>query len=499
MGYDGAANRATGGVLMASTRPNILLFVSDQQQWQTVCGRGPARSPRIDRLAAEGLRFERPYATVALCCPSRAALLSGQFPWHNGILNQVHVPERIRADMVPDVQTYSRRLDEAGYRLGYSGKWHASWGRLPTDFGFHDLVEPSGCNPALLRAAGFAVPARRREAIEAECRVQWPGDVPHVFYGIDHGPEEATGAHIETSAGIALIERYARETPDRPWFVTINVVEPHDPYLPLARYAANYDPADVELPASWRDDFAGKPNLNRREAGLWAAMGEGEVRAAIARYWAYCEQVDAQVGRALDALDRTGRAGDTLVVFTSDHGDMAGAHRQFIKGWQPYEETYRVPLVLRWPGVVAPGGVCHRLVQLHDLAHTFVDVAGAAPIAPADGRSLLPLLRDPGAAWEDVAFCQYYGGEFLYTQRMVITPQHKYVFNGWDFDELYDLTEDPHELRNAIDDPAYRDIADALRGLLWERMERHGDPYAQNRYGAARYLPRADSARKELP
>jgi arylsulfatase A-like enzyme len=474
-------------------RPNILLFVSDQQQWQSVCGRSPARSPHVDRLAAEGLRFERPYATVALCCPSRAALLSGQFPWHNGVLNQVHVPERTRSDMLPGVRTYSQHLREAGYRLGYAGKWHASWDRLPTDFGFHDLRAPHGCNPDLLRAAGFAdTQAGRgpRREIEVECEVTWPGDTPHLFYGINHGPEEATGAYRTTGAGIELLERYAGD-PATPWLVTINVVEPHDPYTPLARYAERYDPADVALPASWRDDFAGKPNLNRREAGLWAALTEDQVRAAIARYWAYCEQVDAQVGRVLDALERTGQADTTLVVFTSDHGDLAGAHRQFLKGWQPYEETYRVPLVLRWPGVVAPGGVCHRLVQLHDLAHTFAAVAGAAPLEPADGRSLLPLLTDPGdAAWEDVAFCCYYGGEFLYTQRMVITPRHKYVFNGFDFDELYDLEEDPHELRNALDDPAYAAVRDELRALLYERMARHGDPYAQNRYGAARYLPR---------
>jgi arylsulfatase A-like enzyme len=471
-------------------RPNIVLFVSDQQQWQTVCGRSPARSPHIDRLATEGLTFGRSYATVALCCPSRAALISGQFPWHNGVLNQIHVPERTRSDMVPEVQTYSQRLNEAGYRLGYTGKWHASWDRTPLDFGFHDVRAPHGYNPETLHAAGIAEAPHGDRDILVEGQVTWPGDTPHLFYGIDRGPEEATGAHVATSAGIDLIERYAA-MPGTPWFVTINVTEPHDPYTPLATYAARYDPADVALPASWADDFANKPNMNRRDAGLWAALTEEQVRAAIARYWAYCEQVDAQVGRVLDALDRTGQAAATLVVFTSDHGDMAGAHRQFIKGWQPYEETYRVPLVMRWPGVIAPGGVCDHLVQLHDLAHLFVDVTGATPIVPADGRSLRPLFADPARTdWEDVAFCAYYGGEFLYTQRMVITPRHKYVFNGFDFDELYDLEADPHELHNAIDDEDYRAARDTMRALLWERMERHGDPYAQNRYGAARYLPR---------
>ncbi|MGN6758011.1 MAG: sulfatase-like hydrolase/transferase [Thermomicrobiales bacterium] len=474
------------------TQPNILLFVSDQQQWQTVCGRGPAQSPNINRLAAEGLRFERPYATVALCCPSRAALVSGQYPWHNGVLNQIHVPERTRSDMAPNVQTYSQRLREAGYRLDYTGTWHASWDRTPLDFGFHDIREPHGYNPATLRPLGLTQDGHgggRQIAIEGE--VTWPGDTPRLFYGVNHAPEEQTGAHIATSAGLDLMAEYQRDHPDVPWFITINVTEPHDPYTPLAQYAARYDPADVVLPESWADDFANKPGMNRRDASLWAAFSEEQVRTAIARYWAYCEQVDAQVGRVLDALDSSGQAANTLVIFTSDHGDMAGAHRQFIKGWQPYEETYRVPLVMRWPGVIAPGGVCDRLVQLHDLAHTFADIAGAAPICPADGRSLLPLLRDPqGAEWEDVAFCCYYGGEFLYTQRMVITPHYKYVFNGFDCDELNDLERDPHEIHNVLDDPAYAAVRDDLRTLLWEQMERYGDPYAQNRYGAARYLPR---------
>lgn len=475
-----------------TTRPNILLFVSDQQQWQTICGRSPARSPNINRLAAAGLRFERPYATVALCCPSRAALISGQFPWHNGIFNQVHVPERVHSDMVPDVQTYSQQLRHAGYRLGYVGKWHVSWERTPLDFGFHDLRAPSGYNPATLARLGMAPNEgnHRRGAIEPEWQVMWPGDTtPHTFYGIDHTPEAETVAHRETSDGIALIARYAAG--DAPWFVAINVVEPHDPYLPLVQYAAHYDPADVALPVSWHDDFTNKPYMNRRDAALWETMTEAQVRTAIARYWAYCEQVDAQVGRVLDVLDETGQADETLVVFTSDHGDLCGAHRQFIKGWQPYEETYRVPLVMRWPGVIAAGSVCDHLVQLHDLAHTFVDVGGGVPIMPADGRSLRPLFVDPQRAdWQDVAFCQYYGGEFLYTQRMVITERFKYVFNGFDRDELYDLATDPHELTNAVDDPAYRDACDTMRALLYTHMERHGDPYAQNRYGAPRYLPR---------
>ncbi|MGH2368554.1 MAG: sulfatase-like hydrolase/transferase, partial [Chloroflexota bacterium] len=481
----------------------------------------------------EGLRFERCYATVALCCPSRAALISGQWPYHNGILNQVHVPERTRWDMEPDVITYSQRLREAGYRLGYVGKWHASWRRTPLDFGFHDLRAPTGCSPENMRALREAgrldddddVGAHRRRLgianyaanVEQEGAITWPGEhEAHVLYGVDHNPEEATRAHFETGHGIRLIERYAAG--DQPWFVTINVVEPHDPYLPLAEYARHYDPREVELPESWYDTVhEGKPNLLKREAQIWEQLTEAQYRAALARYYAFCEQVDAQVGRVMEALERTGQAERTLVVFTTDHGDMVGAHRLFIKGWEPYEETYRLPLVARWPAGIAPGGVCEHVVQLHDLAHTVVEVAGAEPIQPpgdADGRSLAPLFRQPAlqavegscwsgtgpalgdgrdGTWEDTAFCMYYGGEFLYTQRMVVTRRYKYVFNAFDFDELYDLQEDPSELRNLADDPAHQGTADALRERLYALMARHDDPYGTNRYGAPRYLRRPSS------
>jgi len=485
----------------AVKRPNILLFVTDQQQARTICNQSPCNTPNINRLAAEGIRFDRAYATVALCCPSRAALISGQYPFHNGILNQVHVPERTRWDMEPGVMTYSQQLRDAGYHLGYVGKWHASWKRSPLHVGFHDLHAPSGCSEESLSDAPLTddddIASYRAKLgvtqyqanIERECTVIWPGGSPHLLYGINHNPEEAVPMAFETGHGVRLVEEYAQR--DQPWFLTINIVEPHDPYLPHETYASRYDPAVMRLPDSFADSFTNKPYMNRRDASLWSSLTDEQVRTAIARYYAYCEQLDHQVGRIMDALKRTNQDEETLCIFTTDHGDMLGAHRQFIKGWQPYEETYRLPMVARWPGVIAPGQTCSHIVQLHDLAHTFVDVAGATPIEPADGRSLQPLFSNPDRAdWDDVAFCQYYGGEFLYTQRMVITDRYKYVFNGFDTDEMYDLQTDPHEMHNAVDDPAYVSATAEMRTLLYDLMRRHNDPYASHHYGAERYLVR---------
>ena len=165
--------------------------------------------------------------------------------------------------------------------------------------------------------------------------------------------------------------------------------------MPLKKYLDHYDPRAIQVPKSFRDTFEGKPGLHRRESETWGAVTEDDYRQGRAHYYAYTEQVDAQIGRILDALDKTGQADNTLVVFTTDHGDMVGAHRMWIKGWIPYEECYRVPLVVRWPGAVKPGSRTSHLVQTHDLAHTYVQAAGAAKLPFADGHALQPLFDDP--------------------------------------------------------------------------------------------------------
>ncbi|HMC62284.1 MAG TPA: sulfatase/phosphatase domain-containing protein, partial [Candidatus Solibacter sp.] len=183
--------------------------------------------------------------------------------------------------------------------------------------------------------------------------------------------------------------------------------------------------------------------------------------------------------------------------------------RMWLKGWMPYEESYRVPLIVRWPGHIAPGSRSARLVQTHDLAHTYVAAAGAKPLPYQDGRTLEPLFENGARSdWPDEILCAYYGGEFLYTQRMVVTDRYKYVFNGFDQDELYDLAADPGELHNEIENNQYRAPADDLRRRLYALMDRYGDPYGTgaapagtaptgtsageppNRYGAQRYLAR---------
>ncbi len=494
--------------MAAASQPNVLLIMTDQQQWQTIAGRSPARMPNLDRLAREGIVFDRSYTPCALCCPARAMLLSGAYHWHNGVFNQVHSSPSVHRDMFPEVVTYPQRMKDAGYRMGYVGKWHASYERTPLDFGF-DAV--AGLSPYFepLMPAGSMAPEdrwenhpRREEVMEVSARrFRWPGSDPFVMWAAMEGPEEGTHMAFVADCARRMMGRLGER--GNPWHLEVHFPEPHDAYRPLRKYLRRYDPEEMPLPPSFYDTFEGKPGMHRRESQTWGEVDEATVREGLAHYFAYCEQLDVQIGRVLEALEESGEAENTLVIFCTDHGDMVGAHRMWIKGWIPYEECYRIPLAMRWPGHIQPGSVSGRLVQLHDIAHTLTDVLGLESLPFADGRSLAPLFQSPNREdWEDEILCAYYGGEFLYTQRMVITERHKYVFNGFDFDELYDLEADRHEMTNLVQDEAHRAVAADMRARMYRLMNRFGDPYGDdnpaytcggerpNRYGAARYLPR---------
>ena len=486
------------------SRPNILHLMVDQMQGAAIAGRTECRTPNINRLSAQGILFERSYTPSAVCCPARAILCSGAFHWHNGVFNQVHSPPSVHRDMFPDVLTYSQRLKEVGYRQGYVGKWHASYLRGPLDFGYDEIAAPNAYNPRLLDHVDSnpdRVPAPRADRLKARTdrEFRWPGSEPFRMWGQLDGPEEETHAYWVAENGIRMMKRFAAE--GKPWHIEIQWVEPHDPYMPLKKYLERYDPAKIPVPESFHDTFKGKPGLHRRESETWGAITEDNYRQGRAHYYAYCEQVDAQIGRVLDTLDQIGQAENTLVTFCADHGDMVGAHRMWIKGWIPYEECYRIPMLMRWPARIRPGLVSPRLVQSHDLAFTYIEAAGAAPLRYADGRSLLPLAEDSQRSdWPDQILCAYYGGEYLYTQRIALTERYKYVFNGFDIDECYDLKTDPYEMRNLVADSARGDVVDDMRARLYQLMGEFGDPYGPapnlpdvqrpDRYCAPRYLAR---------
>ncbi|HZJ10290.1 MAG TPA: sulfatase-like hydrolase/transferase [Trueperaceae bacterium] len=273
-----------------------------------------------------------------------------------------------------------------------------------------------------------------------------------------------------------------------PWALFISTEAPHDPYVVPRELYERYDAAAIKLPASFSDDLSDKPAVYRRIAAAWDDLSEEQVKQAIACYYAACSGIDDQFGRLLAALEETGQAEDTLVVFTSDHGDYLGAHGLFLKGVPAFEEAYRMPLVVRGPGI-APGTVIEEPVSLLDLGRTLVTLLLGEDFG-GHGRDLSDRLRGGPPLDEPQAFAEFHGQRLGYTQRIVWRERYKYVFNGFDDDELYDLRDDPHELTNLAKRPQSQDVLREMAAAMWRVVKETGDDtLGKAEYGMFRFAP----------
>ncbi|XVH32618.1 sulfatase-like hydrolase/transferase [Haloferacaceae archaeon DSL9] len=467
------------------TRPNVLLLLTDQERYDLSAPDGPAvDTPTIDRLGAEGMRFDRAYTPISICSSARASLLTGLYPHAHGMINNVHEADAIQPNLPSDLPTFGERLADDGYETTYLGKWHVGRDQTPEDFGFRFLGGSDQHHDAIETA--FRDYRRREFDIAPDDEADLLED--ELFSGHAHEPipiSARTTAPVEATRPYYLAERTIERLEDcagggEPFFHRTDFLGPHHPYIVPEPYASMYDPDEIEPWPSYADTFDGKPAAHeqyRRYRGVddfaWETWAE-----AIAKYFGFTTFIDEQMGRVLDAVDDLGLTESTLVVHTADHGDFAGGHRQFNKGPLMYEDTYHIPLFVRWPGVVDPASTCEAFVGFHDLMPTFLDAADVRIPDDIDGRSILPLCRgERPDDWPDAAFAEYHGDEFgLYSQRMVRTERFKFVYNAPDRDELYDLDADPHELRNLVDHPDYADEKARLEARLAEWMRDTGDP-----------------------
>ncbi|MBI1298601.1 sulfatase-like hydrolase/transferase [bacterium] len=477
-------------------RPNILIFMTDQEQGQVVEPGHPCKTPNADRLAAEGVRFRHCYTPSPHCCPSRATFFTGLYPSRHGIYNNIFNSAAIHTELNPGVITFGEQLREVGYRTIFSGKWHVSAAENPSDRGWTELVTTAtkGTNH------GRTIEDWRRDADayteEGERQrghIQRPGWGDFVVYDTlpDAGPKGYEDSHDYKVVSRAVGAIHDLQYTDDSWALFVGPVGPHDPFNVPKKFVDMYNPADIELPESYRDTLEDKPRLYQRmRRQLWDQLTEDEVRESIAHYWAFCTMQDAMLGEVLDALDATGQAANTLVVFLSDHGDYCGAHGLYLKGVPAFREAYHVPCIMRWPkGIPNPGREIDAIVTLADFAPTFLELAEIEPPDDLTGNSLLPVIQGRVPTWwPDALYTQCNGVELYYSQRAVMTHEFKYVYNGFDFDELYDLRNDPHEMVNVAEDPAYTEIKKELVGKMWRFAAKEND-IIFNPYGTVGLAP----------
>ncbi|MCU0500272.1 MAG: sulfatase-like hydrolase/transferase [Anaerolineae bacterium] len=455
-------------------QPNMLFIQTDQHRYDCIAGHGHPliRTPNLDRLIREGVTFSHAFCASPVCRPSRASLMTGVWPTRHGVICN----ENLEATAVlrPGLPTWSEALAAAGYYLGYVGKWQVDQERDPTQFGFEDYISNDGYK-AWRKAQGLD-PAPRKNGFWGEV----DGEITPDQSRLGWGASELIRLLGKASAG------------DRPFFLRWDTDEPHLPNVVPEPYASMYDPASIAPWPSFGDPLEGKPYIQRQQLRSWGIDGWTWEQWApiVARYLGDVSLIDAQIGRILDALDALGLAENTLVVYTPDHGDLCGGHGMADKHYVMYDDIARVPLILRWPGVIPAGQACDAFVSSGiDLATTFCDAAGVPQPETFVGQSLLPLVgaRSPELVRDSTAsektngrpdiFCMYFGNQFgLFSQRMVRDRRWKYVWNLTAEDELYDLEADPAEITNlAARSEAAEPLAHMRRRMLaW--LEETRDP-----------------------
>jgi len=438
----------------ANARPNILLIHVDQHRADCLgaAGHPLLQTPALDRLAAEGVRYTHAFTPIPVCTPARASLLTGTWPSAHGLIanadTEVHPPT------FPQLPTISQLLHDAGYRVGHVGKWHVHPQHPPTAFGCDVYIPEQGY--AAWRAAQGLPPKPHRNG----------------FFGETDPAITAEQSSLAWGANRTLDLLRQAAAGERPFFLRWDPSEPHLPNVVPEPYASLYPPSAIAPWPSYPDPLVGKPYIQAKQRRTWGieSWTWDDWSPIVSRYLGEISLLDHQVGRILAELDRLGLADNTLVIYSSDHGDLCGGHGLLDKHFVMYDDLVRVPLLLRWPAQVTGGQLCDAFISSSlDISATLVSAAEITPPPSFQGASLLDQLTHP--ARPDIFSC-YFGNQLgLFSQRMVRDRHWKYVWNATAEDELYCLDDDPGEITNRMGDPAAQPALHHLQARLRSWME----------------------------
>ena len=497
-------------------RPNFLFLVSDQMRADHMrCAGNPViRTPNLDRLAASGVRFTRAYVNNPLCMPGRATWFTGLTPRGHGVRTN-----GIRLD--PRIPTVPGALAEAGYRTHSVGKLHL----LP--FSTPNGTDPDTLDPAEWPESYWAWSTGKLDA------------VPVPYYGLQsvelsvghgagttgdyrrwllerepkadalwsrqngrptpHGAEQAwhhslpQKLYYNTWVADRTIGFLERQPQGEPFCCWCSFPDPHHPYTPPAPWDTMYEPAEVVMPMRREGELDSLPEFYQRAytegisvsgRGGPTRMSDEQLREILALTYGMISQMDQQIGRVLDALERLGLRENTIVCFMSDHGDMMGDHWMMNKGPFHFDGLLRIPFIWSSPGLIPEGVEAAGLVSHLDFAPTVLDLAGVPipegetpakreadnELPPWPGISIARQLRGEAEALQDSVVVENDEDYLGLRLRTLVTETHKITaYPGKPFGELFDLQEDPGELRNLWDEPSHREVK---RDLLIRLMER---------------------------
>lgn len=437
---------------------NIVYILIDDLRYDAMgfMGHPFLQTPHIDRLAREGVHCQNAFVTTALCSPSRASVLTGLYAHTHGVVDNNNP---VRTDLV----FFPQYLQSAGYETAFMGKWHMG--------GEHDDPQRGFDYWLSFRGQG----------------VYWPKNpgTPNATTLNINGKRVPQKGYITDELSDYAVE-WISQRKEKPFFLYLSHKAAHAEFIPADRHKGKYQEAVVKLPETHPDtpeNYAGKPRWVKDQRNSWHGVdypyhSDLDVREYYKRYCETILAVDDCVGRLIGQLEKQGILDSTLIVFMGDNGFLFGEHGLIDKR-NAYEESMRVPLVMRCPELFKGGSKVAQVVANIDIAPTLLETAGLQPPGHLQGRSFLPLARGQEIPWRDVFLYEYYW-ERNFPQTPTIHAlrgdQFKYIrYQGiWDTDELYDIQADPHETRNLIQETAHAGTVKQMNRQLFQLLKETG-------------------------
>lgn len=469
---------------------NIAFILLDQVRVDMLgtYGHKIVKTPNMDAIAADGVKFNNAFTPASVCGPARTSLFTGQMPSNHELMRNSEKggegdPKLDNPNIITEMGDYANYL---------IGKWHVGKTVLPRDFGFrgHNFdgygYPGSGVYKNMVFAQGPKQEPRYREWLEEkgfeipEVTREYFGENPHLrvqeLCGLLSGPREASLPFFVVDEAKKAVLEAKKE--NKPFFVWMNFWGPHTPCVIPEPYYSMYKPEDVVLDESFYNPLEGKPLHYKDISKMWGMWSASEERwkEVISKFWGYITLIDDAIGEFVKFLKEEGLYESLFMAITADHGDAMGAHRMIEKGEFMFDTTYRIPMIIKDPLSNRKGEEDNNFVYLHDLTSTCNEVAGKKAPDFFDGESLLPILREGKNNDRKGVLGQLAGHFVAFEQRMWRRDDYKLIFNATDVGELYDLKNDQQELHNLFYDEKYSKIKREMLEELHAEMVKIKDP-----------------------
>lgn len=443
-----------------SSRPNILWYCTDQQRFDTIgaLGNPHVKTPTMDRLVHEGVTFEHTYCQSPICTPSRSSFMTGLYP------SKLHNTRNGNDTFPRGTPLISKLIADQGYDCGLIGKFHLQSAGYRTE----PRVEDDGFRYWNLSHAP-------RDDWEGHDYADWVREQGQDLTTLRESPDNVPAEfHQTTWATSRAIEFISEERGDAPWMLNINIYDPHPPFIPPKAYSEKFNAEDMPGPSFQESDIEAQNKLSEADFQTKSRPPEEfDGKRAQADYYAMIALIDDQLARLLAYLEESGEAENTIIIFTSDHGETLGDHGLLFKGCRFYEGLVRVPLIFHFPKHFEANRRTNEPVELLDLSATLLDIAGAAIPDYHQGHSLLSRLTGDELLTTPVrpfVRCEYFdalapkftqgNGTFATMHRR--GPHKLVVYHSLGLGELFDLKKDPNEHENLWDNPEFQELKNRL-------------------------------------